>query len=51
MSVLKVHNVYYDYVGRAGVTHALKGVSGVFESGRLYALTGRSGSGKSTVTA
>ncbi len=49
MSVLEVQNVCYDYVGRSGVTHALKGVSGVFESGRLYALTGRSGSGKSTL--
>lgn len=49
MSVLEVQNLCYDYVQRYGVTHALKGVNGVFESGKLYALTGRSGSGKSTL--
>ncbi|MBE6579084.1 MAG: ABC transporter ATP-binding protein [Ruminococcaceae bacterium] len=49
MSILEVQNLCYDYVQRFGITHVLKGVSGVFESGKLYALTGRSGSGKSTL--
>lgn len=49
MSVLKICNLSYDYRYKTLVTHALKGVNAEFESGKLYALTGRSGSGKSTL--
>lgn len=48
MIVLSVENLTYDYVTKAGITHALQGVSAQFALGTLYAMTGRSGSGKST---
>lgn len=49
MPTLSVKDVYYDYVQKFGVTHALQGVTTEFISGKLYALTGRSGSGKTTL--
>ena len=49
MITLTLKNVVYDYVSKAGITHALKGVSAEFISGKLYAITGRSGSGKTTL--
>ena len=49
MPTLSVKDVYYDYVQKSGVTHALQGVTTDFTSGKLYALTGRSGSGKTTL--
>ncbi len=49
MAILKVEELYYDYILKSGVTHALNGVSAEFEVGKLYALTGRSGSGKTTL--
>ena len=47
--ILKLENVSYDYHTRAGVVHALKNASASFETEKLYAVVGRSGSGKSTM--
>lgn len=47
--ILRLENVKYDYQTKAGVVHALRGVSVGFEEGVLYAIVGRSGSGKSTM--
>ncbi len=47
--MIELKNVIYDYSSRAGVVHALRGVSVKFETGLLYAITGRSGSGKTTL--
>ena len=48
MAILEIEGLAYDYVTRAGVVHALRHASARFESGKLYAIVGRSGSGKST---
>ncbi len=49
MTILNINNLSYDYITRAGVTHALNDVSITFECGKSYAVTGRSGSGKTTL--
>ncbi len=49
MHVLDVSDISYDYVLRSGVTHALNGITARFETGKMYAITGRSGSGKTTL--
>jgi ABC-type dipeptide/oligopeptide/nickel transport system ATPase subunit len=46
MNVLEVAKVSYDYISKSGVTHALTDITASFCSGKMYALTGRSGSGK-----
>ena len=49
MSILKVENLSYDYVTKAGLVHAVKEATAEFEDGKMYAIVGRSGSGKSTL--
>lgn len=48
MSILEIHDLAYDYVTKAGAVHALKHATASFEMGTVYAIVGRSGSGKST---
>ena len=48
MAILEIHDLAYDYITKAGVVHALKHASASFEKGTVYAIVGRSGSGKST---
>jgi len=47
MSVLTLNNVSYKYEGTK--KSVLKGVSAVFEAGKVYTIVGKSGSGKSTL--
>ncbi|MCL2427066.1 MAG: ABC transporter ATP-binding protein [Oscillospiraceae bacterium] len=47
MSVLTLSNVTYSYEGTK--TNVLNGISAVFEAGKVYAIIGRSGTGKSTL--
>jgi putative ABC transport system ATP-binding protein len=49
MTLLQLRDVHYDYTSSSGVTHALRGVDAEFLPGRFYALTGRSGCGKTTL--
>lgn len=49
MSILEVRNVSYTYKSQYQQTRALKNVSLSFESGSVYAVTGKSGSGKTTL--
>jgi putative ABC transport system ATP-binding protein len=49
MSVLTLKNVTYKYEGSK--KSVLKGVSAVFEAGKVYTIVGRSGAGKSTLLA
>ena len=48
MSILEIENISYDYTTKAGKVHALKSATAKFEKGTVYAIVGRSGSGKST---
>ena len=48
MSSLEIRGLAYDYVTKAGAVHALKHATASFEMGTVYAIVGRSGSGKST---
>lgn len=47
--VISAENIAYDYVTGAETVHALKNFSCDFSLGKMYAITGRSGSGKSTM--
>lgn len=49
MPILKLEDISYDYITKAGRVHALKKASAAFENGMVYAIVGRSGSGKSTL--
>ena len=49
MSLLELLNIQYDYITPSGVTHALRGVFAEFEKGKIFAITGRSGCGKTTL--
>ena len=51
MERIKVESVSYSYQNKYQTVEAVKDVSCTFESGRLYVITGESGSGKSTWTA
>jgi len=41
-------NLFYDYTTEAETVHALRGVTCGFDQGKVYSITGRSGSGKTT---
>ena len=45
INILKVENLSYDYVTKAGLVHAVKEATAEFEEGKMYAIVGRSGSG------
>lgn len=47
-NILCSENLFYDYTTEAETVHALQGVSCCFDSGKIYSITGRSGSGKTT---
>ena len=49
MSILEIRNVSYTYVTKYQKTQALRNVSLSFDSGCVYAVTGKSGSGKTTL--
>ncbi len=48
MRILTAKNVRYDYTNRYQTVHALKDVTVAFETGKVYAIIGKSGSGKTT---
>lgn len=48
MAILTVEQVHYSYQTRYQTVHVLKGVSSTFDVGKMYAITGSSGSGKTT---
>ncbi|GAA0797417.1 ABC transporter ATP-binding protein [Faecalicatena orotica] len=48
MERIKVENISYFYQNKYQTIEAVKKVSCTFESGKMYAVTGESGSGKST---
>ena len=49
MALLEIKDVHYKYVSGANTTNALNGVSLEFDNGKIYAITGRSGCGKTTL--
>ena len=49
MSLLELRNVSYSYNSRYQKVDAMKDVSCNFEEGKVYAVVGKSGSGKSTM--
>lgn len=51
MVILQLKQLSYDYITKAGKVHALKEATASFENGIVYAIVGRSGSGKSTMMA
>lgn len=48
MSILTIHNVSYAYRNSYQTVHAVQNVSCEFQAGKLYAIVGASGSGKTT---
>jgi len=48
MKSIRVRNLQYSYVGKYQTVHVLKGINCTFEAGKFYAITGASGSGKTT---
>ena len=49
MSILELKNVCYSYSGKHQNVQVLKNISCCFEKGKVYAIVGKSGSGKSTM--
>ncbi len=49
MSVIELHNVKYVYQTQYQRVEALRGISYAFEPGKLYAIMGSSGCGKTTL--
>ena len=49
MSLLEIRDVSFSYRSRYQTNQVLNGVSCEFEAGKVYALVGKSGSGKSTM--
>ena len=48
MSILQAKNVHYIYQSKYQKVHAVKGINFTFEEGKLYAIVGKSGCGKTT---
>ena len=48
MSILQTNDVHYTYKSKYQAVHAVQGISYAFEEGRLYAIIGKSGCGKTT---
>ena len=48
MERIKIEDVSYSYQNKFQTIEAVKRISCTFESGNMYAVTGESGSGKST---
>ena len=51
MSILQLQDVYFSYKNKYQTNEVLKGLTAEFSEGKIYALTGKSGSGKSTALA
>jgi len=49
MSILSLQSVTYTYRSKYQTLQALKGITCAFEQGNIYAVVGKSGSGKSTM--
>ena len=49
MSIVELKDVHYSYRSRYQRVHAMRGISCAFECGKIYAIVGKSGSGKSTM--
>ena len=49
MSILELQNVHYTYKTKYQTVQALRGISCAFDEGYVYAVIGKSGSGKSTM--
>lgn len=47
--IIKLSNVSYKYSNGSAVVQAVKDANGDFYEGKMYAITGRSGSGKTTI--
>lgn len=48
MSILRLQDVRYSYENKYRKNEVLRGISAEFEQGKVYAIIGKSGSGKST---
>ena len=49
MPIVELKDVHYSYRSRYQRVHAMRGISCAFECGKIYAIVGKSGSGKSTM--
>lgn len=49
MSILELRDAHYTYKSKYQQVHALRGVTCAFDEGSVYAVIGKSGSGKSTM--
>ena len=49
MNILELQDVSYNYNSRFQRVDAMKHISCAFEPGKVYAIVGKSGSGKSTM--
>lgn len=49
MRILSLENVRYTYKSKYQAVQALRGITCAFEQGKIYAVVGKSGSGKSTM--
>lgn len=48
MEILQAQNVHYIYQSKYQKVHAVKGIDFTFQSGKFYAIVGKSGCGKTT---
>ena len=49
MAILSANEVHYSYKSKYQTVHAVRGVTYNFESGKFYAIVGKSGCGKTTL--
>lgn len=47
--ILQLENVYYQYKSKYQTVHAVRGITYGFETGKVYAIMGKSGCGKTTL--